>query len=340
MIERIFTPSRSKDDVEFDNALRPKSFNEFIGQEDLKSNLSVFIQSAKIRDESLDHILLFGPPGLGKTTLAYIIAHELDVDIKITSGPILDKPADLAGILTNLKKGDILFIDEIHRMNRTVEEYLYPAMENFLLDIMIDNGPGEKSVRIPLKPFTLIGATTRTGLLSSPMRSRFGFTSRLNFYGEDDILEIIKRSAKILKAKYKEDGLLEIARRSRGTPRIANRLLKRVRDYAIVKGEGVIDKAIATHALEKLKIDEEGLDDVDREILLTIIRKYNGGPVGLKTIAASIGEEQDTIEDVYEPYLLMKGFIKRTPRGREVTELAFKHLDIAYNGFNKQEEMF
>ncbi len=340
MIERIFTPSRSKDDVEFDNALRPKSFDEFIGQEDLKSNLSVFIESAKIRSESLDHILLFGPPGLGKTTLAYIIAHELNVDIKITSGPILDKPADLAGILTNLKKGDILFIDEIHRMNRTVEEYLYPAMENFLLDIMIDNGPGAKSVRIPLQPFTLIGATTRTGLLSSPMRSRFGYTSRLNFYNERDILEIIRRSAKILDAKYKDDGLAEIAKRSRGTPRIANRLLKRVRDYAIVKGKGIIDHEIAIHALEKLKIDKEGLDDLDREILLTIIKKYNGGPVGLKTIAASIGEEQSTIEDVYEPYLLMKGFIKRTPRGREVTALAYEHLKIKNINNKKQEEMF
>jgi Holliday junction DNA helicase RuvB len=340
MIERIFTPNRSKDEIEFDNALRPKCFNDFIGQERLKSNLSVFIQAAIKRKESLDHILLFGPPGLGKTTLAYIIANELNVNIKITSGPILNKPADLAGLLTNLKKGDILFIDEIHRMNTTVEEYLYPAMENFMLDIMIDNGPGAKSVRIPLQPFTLIGATTRTGLLSSPMRSRFGFESRISYYNVEDIMDILIRSANILQVEFQKEGLGIIAERSRGTPRIANRLLRRVRDYATIKGNEIIEKGISEHALKMLRIDKEGLDEVDREILMSIIKKYNGGPVGLKTIAASIGEEQDTIEDVYEPYLMIKGFLKRTSRGREATELAYRHIGLSKDIIKKQEELF
>lgn len=316
----------NKEEQEVERALRPKAIDDFMGQPKIVDNLFVFIEAAKQRNEALDHVLLHGPPGLGKTTLSYIVANEMKVNIKITSGPVLEKPGDLAGLLTNLEMNDVLFIDEIHRLSPVVEEYLYSAMEDYKIDIMIDTGPNARSVQIALNPFTLVGATTRSGLLTAPLRSRFGITLRMEYYDAEVLKNIIKRSSKILKAEINEDAAFEIARRSRGTPRIANLLLRRVRDFAQVKGDGTITLKITKYALEALNVDLFGLDEMDNRILSAIIDKFKGGPVGLTTIATAVGEEAGTIEEVYEPFLIKEGFIKRTPRGREVTELAYKHL--------------
>src|SRR3954470_20849133 len=313
---------------EIEKALRPLSFSDFTGQQKIIDNLKIFVQAARQRSEPLDHVLLHGPPGLGKTTLSHIIANELGSRIKITSGPVLDKPGDLAGLLTNLETHDVLFIDEIHRLNPVVEEYLYSAMEDYKIDIMLDSGPNARSVQIGLNPFTLIGATTRAGLLTSPLRSRFGINARLEYYDAKLLSGIINRSASILNTPIDEKAAFEIARRSRGTPRIANNLLRRTRDFAQIKGDGTITKAIAQMALKALDVDENGLDDMDNRILTTIIEKFKGGPVGLTTIATAVGEEAETIEEVYEPFLIQEGYIKRTSRGRETTELAYKHLKL------------
>lgn len=315
-----------QDGGDFENVLRPLAFEDFKGQDKIVDNLRVFVTAARLRGEPLDHVLLHGPPGLGKTTLSNIIANELGVGFKLTSGPVLDKPGDLAGLLTNLEPNDVLFIDEIHRLSPVVEEYLYSAMEDFRIDIMIDKGPSARSVQINLNPFTLIGATTRSGLLTSPLRARFGINCHLEYYDASTLQSIILRSARILDTPCKESAALEIARRSRGTPRVANSLLRRVRDFAQVKGKGIITEEIAIYGLEALNIDTHGLDEVDNRILTTIIDKFSGGPVGLNTIATALGEDAGTIEDVYEPFLIKEGFIKRTPRGREATDLAFKHL--------------
>lgn len=322
------SPARFDDELEFDRTIRPLKFNDFIGQDKVKANLQIFIQAAKNRGEALDHVLFCGPPGLGKTTLAHIIANELSSNIRITSGPVLDKPGDLAGILTNLAEHDVLFIDEIHRLNHTIEEYLYPALEEFKLDIIIDKGPNARSIQLRLPQFTLVGATTRAGLLTSPLRARFGVVTRLDYYDFEDLGRIIKRSAKILKIEIDDDAALEIAHRSRGTPRVANRLLRRIRDFAQVAGDGKIDHHGAVNSLHQLDVDEKGLDDMDKRILKTIITKFSGGPVGINTLALAVGEESGTLEEVYEPFLVQQGFLNRTPRGRVATENAYKHFGL------------
>ena len=333
---RIVSTEANAADSDVEINLRPKAFDEYIGQEKVKEMLKVYIEAAKGRGDSLDHVLLYGPPGLGKTTLSGIIANEMGVNFRVTSGPAIEKQGDLAAILTNLAPGDVLFIDEIHRLSRSIEEILYPAMEDYVLDIIIGKGPAARSIRVPLPKFTLIGATTRAGQLTTPLRDRFGVLLRLELYTVNELATIIKRSASLLEVEIDEDGAQEIASRSRGTPRIANRLLKRVRDYAQVKGDGKITLSIAQTALKALEIDELGLDNIDRKMLETIIKFYDGGPVGLETLAATIGEEAITIEDVYEPYLMQIGFLSRTPRGRCVTRLAYEHLNIPFKGSSYQ----
>lgn len=328
MNKRIITTEFTSEDGQIESSLRPKLLSEYVGQEKIKENLNIYIQAAKQRKEALDHLLFYGPPGLGKTTLAGIIASEMGVKIKITSGPAIEKQGELAALLSNLQENDILFIDEIHRLNRQVEEILYPAMEDYSLDIMIGKGPTARSIRLDLPHFTLIGATTRVGMLSAPLRDRFGVISRLEFYSPEELSGIVERSAKLLNVRIDKDGAIEVARRSRGTPRLANRLLKRVRDVAQVKYDGRVTVDVAKEALDMLDVDPFGLDHIDREVLNTIIFKFNGGPVGLDTIAAAIGEDAGTIEDVYEPYLIKHGFINRTPRGRVVTPLAYRHLGL------------
>ncbi len=330
MDDRFITSTKNWTDAEIETSLRPTSLDQYVGQDKIKESLKVYIQAAKSRKDALDHVLLYGPPGLGKTTLSHIIAKELGSQIKITSGPAIEHAADLAAILTNLQKNDVLFIDEIHRLNKTVEEILYPAMEDFALDFIVGKGPSAKNMRLKIQPFTLIGATTKAGMLTSPLRDRFGVICRLELYTDQDLKIIIERSAKILNIKIAENASLDIAKRSRGTPRIANRLLKRVRDYAEVLGSGEITKEITDQALAKMEIDELGLDFIDRKILESIIYKFGGGPVGLDTLSATIGEDAGTIEDVYEPYLLQLGFIARTPRGRIAMENAYRHLGIDY----------
>lgn len=321
--------AKTEEDVE--SSLRPPDFSEFTGQEKIVENLQIFIQAARNRGDALDHVLLTGPPGLGKTTLSYIIAREMQTEIKITSGPVLEKPGDLAGLLTNLNEGDVLFIDEIHRLSPVVEEYLYSAMEDFSIDIMIDSGPSARSIKLALPHFTLVGATTRAGSLTAPLRTRFGIQNRLDYYQPQQLKEIVVRSAGILQTPIEDDGAMELARRSRGTPRIANRLLRRTRDFAEVKGTGVIDMTIANLSLAALEVDEFGLDEMDKRIMTTIIEKFSGGPVGLNTLAVAVGEESGTIEEVYEPFLIQQGFLNRTPRGREATVLAYNHF-----GFTRQ----
>ncbi len=316
------------DDVQFDRSLRPRTFEDYVGQPALVANLKVFVQAARRRGEPLDHVLFCGPPGLGKTSLAHVIAHELGADLQVTSGPAVERKGDLAGILTNLKKGDVLFIDEIHRLNPAIEENLYPAMEDFVFDLVIGEGPGARNMKLPLQPFTLVGATTRTGLLTGPLRDRFGIVNRLEYYAPEELARIVTRSAQILSIELDPSGAEEIARRSRGTPRIANRLLRRVRDFAEVEGNGVVSRAMADRALGRLEVDARGLDPMDRKILRTICDKFGGGPVGLETIASAVGEQADTVEDVYEPFLLQEGFIHRTPRGRVATPRAFEHLGL------------
>ncbi len=333
MEKRIITTDFAEEDIPIEGSLRPHALRDYIGQEKLKRMLHIYIRAAKEREEPLDHVLLYGPPGLGKTTLAGIIAAEMGVNLRITSGPAIEKPGDMAAILNNLREGDVLFVDEIHRLNRQVEEVLYPAMEDFAIDIMIGKGPTARSIRLDLPKFTLVGATTRAGLLTAPLRDRFGVVHRLEFYSKEELQTIVKRSAGVLNVEIDDEGAMEIASRSRGTPRLANRFLKRVRDYAQVRSGGAITKEVAGTALDLLDVDSLGLDRVDRGILMTIIRKFGGGPVGLETLAAALGEDSGTLEDVYEPYLIQCGFINRTPRGRVVTEEAYRHLGLSFPEF-------
>ena len=340
MDESITDVELDQDEVQFEATLRPNKFDDYIGQEKIKRNLEIFIEAARMRGDALDHVLLYGPPGLGKTTLANIIASEMGANIKSTSGPVIEKTGDLAAILTNLKKGDILFIDEIHRLSNVIEEVLYSAMEDYNLDIMIGQGPSARSVKLELPPFTLVGATTRAGLLTSPLRDRFGVVHRLDYYNSEELKIILMRSATILKIEIHSEGAEEIARRSRGTPRIANRLLKRVRDYAQVKADGIITIDVSKKSLEMMEIDHLGLDKMDHKLILTLIEKFKGGPVGVESLAASISEEKNTIEDVLEPYLMQSGFIQRTPRGRVATEMAYQHFGITPPEQNQQEKLF
>jgi holliday junction DNA helicase RuvB len=343
MLQRVSDPKQLTEERDFDRALRPKRLGDFIGQAHIKEILDISIQAAKLRKEPLDHVLLYGPPGLGKTTLSLIIANELEAEIKASSGPVLERPGDLAGILTNLQRNDCFFIDEIHRLNHVVEEYMYPAIEDFGMEIIIDSGPSARTLKIDLEPFTLIGATTRAGLLTAPLRARFGLILRLDYYDQDSILQIIKRSARLMEIPIEDQGAIEISRRSRGTPRVANRLLRRVRDYAQIRGDGIITDIIATKALKMLNVDDSGLDEMDKRILATIIDNYNGGPVGLKTLAVAVNEDAGTIEEIYEPYLIQQGFLDRTLQGRRATAKAYRHLDrkIAggqYTIFNEESD--
>jgi len=337
--ESLVNPASEEEERGFEATLRPRNFDEYIGQEKIKRNLSIFIEAAKKRGEALDHVLLYGPPGLGKTTLAYIMSRELGVDIKVTSGPVIERPGDLAAILTNLHERDILFIDEIHRLSHVVEEILYPAMEDYHIDILIGQGPSARSMKLPIPHFTLVGATTKAGLLTSPLRDRFGISFRFEFYNTEELKLILKRSASILSVKLDEEGAEELARRSRGTPRVANRLLRRVRDYAQVKAEGFINKKVAIEALEMLEVDHKGFDHMDRTILLTLIDKFDGGPVGIDSLSSAIGEEKSTLEDIYEPYLIQEGYIQRTTRGRIATRRAYEHFGKKWLN-TKQEELF
>jgi Holliday junction DNA helicase RuvB len=339
-MSEIIRPNKLDEDLDIELSLRPQKLTEFIGQKKVKENLAVFIEATKQRGEALDHVLLYGPPGLGKTTLAMILSKELNVDIKSTTGPVLERAGDLAGLLTNLHDKDVLFIDEIHRVNSVVEEYLYSAMEDFNISILIDKGPSARSVQLNLEPFTLVGATTRAGLLTSPMRARFGVVLRMNYYEVDELTLIVKRSAKILGIEIDHDGAVELASRSRGTPRIANRLLRRTRDFAQVMAGNKITKKVADMALSRLEVDKRGLDEMDKKIITTIIEKYQGGPVGLNTIAVAVGEESDTIEEMYEPFLIQEGFIKRTPRGRVVTPLAYEHFNLKPGDNPAQASLF
>jgi len=338
MLERINDPIEHGPDQEFDRALRPRTLNEFIGQNHLKQLLDISIKAAKLRREPLDHVLFYGPPGLGKTTLASIISRELGVNITVSSGPVMEKPSDLAGILTNLQRHEVLFIDEIHRLSHVIEEYIYPAIEDFEMEIILDSGPSARTLTIDIEPFTLIGATTRAGLLTPPLRDRFGIVLRLDYYDLESIAAIIRRSARILDVQADEEGVMEMARRSRGTPRIANRLLRRVRDYAQIMGDGIITLDIAQMALEMLQVDHAGLDEMDKRLLLTIMENYRGGPVGIKTLATAIGEDAGTIEEIFEPYLVQQGFLDRTPQGRRATHKAYAHLGI--KAHESQTEIF